>query len=57
MATSQGHRTKNSKNNQTNLSIRIIWIGYIASGKWSARKSMNMKPLYQEQNQTQGDVL
>jgi|GEM_PF-1123721 len=28
MGTSQSHRTKNSKNNQTNLSIRIIWIGY-----------------------------
>ena len=41
---------------QSCLNLAAARLRHIAAGKWSARKYMNMTPLYQEQNQTQGAV-
>ena len=39
---------------QSCLNLAAARLRHIAGGKWSARKYMNMTPLYSEQNQTQG---
>ena len=41
---------------QSCLNLAAAKLRHIAAGKWSARKYMNMKPLYAEQNQTEGAV-
>ena len=41
---------------QSCLNLAAARLRHIAAGKWSARKYMNMTPLYSEQNQTQGAV-
>ncbi|GGB64025.1 hypothetical protein GCM10011316_39810 [Roseibium aquae] len=41
---------------QSCLSLAAAELRHIAAGKWSARKYMNMAPLYQEQHQTHGAV-
>lgn len=41
---------------QSCLNLAAARLRHIAADKWSARKYMNMKPLYQEQHQNQGAV-
>lgn len=41
---------------QSCLNLAAARLRHIAAGKWSARKYMNMTPLYSEQNQTEGAV-
>lgn len=41
---------------QSCLNLAAARLRHIAAGKWSARKYMNMTPLYTEQNQTEGAV-
>ena len=41
---------------QSCLNLAAAKLRHIAAGKWSARKYMNMTPLYAEQNQTEGAV-